>query len=157
MTEAWDVRVAEVWSSADEFSAKALLAAIRDLADERGEGDPSALFELASAYDFVGRETDAVPLYRAALDAGVAGSREPQAVIQLASSLRNTGNAEEAVDLLTDLPGDPVNGPATDAFLALALRDCGRPDEALRVALRALAPLCNTYERAVNQYADELL
>lgn len=157
MTEAWDVRVAEVCSSADEFSAKALLAAIRDLADERGEGDPSALFELASAYDFVGRETDAVPLYRAALDAGVAGSREPQAVIQLASSLRNTGNAEEAVDLLTDLPGDPVNGPATDAFLALALRDCGRPDEALRVALRALAPLCNTYERAVNQYADELL
>lgn len=78
-------------------------------------------------------------------------------MVQLASSLRNTGNAEEAVDLLSGSRDDPVNGPATDAFLALALRDCGRPDGALRVALRAPAPLCHTYERAVSQYADELL
>lgn len=157
MTEAWDVRVAAAWSSADQLSPTALLSAIRNLAGERDEADPSALFELASAYDFVGREADAVPLYRAALEAGLAGNRERQAVIQLASSLRNTGNAREAVDLLTGLPGDLVNGSATDAFLALALRDCYRPDEALRVALRALASQCRTYERAVNQYADELL
>ncbi|GAA2181585.1 hypothetical protein GCM10009785_17140 [Brooklawnia cerclae] len=37
------------------------------LAAERDDGDAAALYELASANDFVGREAEAIPLYRRAL------------------------------------------------------------------------------------------
>ena len=41
-----------------------------------------------------------MPLYRAALDGGLDPEHEPLAVIQLASSLRNVGEAAQAVALL---------------------------------------------------------
>ncbi|XAS64258.1 tetratricopeptide repeat protein [Pseudarthrobacter sp. So.54] len=43
----------------------------------------------ASAHDFLVSKTEAIPLHRLALDAGLNDRRRPQAFIQLASSLRN--------------------------------------------------------------------
>jgi hypothetical protein len=123
---------------------------------ERSDGDPDGTYELASVHDFLGFENDAIPLYRAALDAGLSGERKPQAVIQLASSLRNTDQAAAAVELLENRPEDDITGSAAQAFLALALYDVGRTDEALRVALNALASTLPMYGRAVSSYADEL-
>ncbi|QGU28765.1 hypothetical protein D7D94_03045 [Microbacterium oryzae] len=124
---------------------------------ERGDGDPDALYEWASAHDFLGREAEAIPLYREALAAGLSGERRPQAIIQLASSLRNVGDPAAAIDLLEEHAPHAVTGSASQAFLALALHDAGRTDEALRVALRALAPTLPLYSRAVAAYADELV
>ncbi|MCR2785728.1 MULTISPECIES: tetratricopeptide repeat protein [unclassified Microbacterium] len=157
MTEPWDERVAAFWRDADDDRPEAMLAQMQALIDERGAESPEALYEWASVHDFLGREGDAIPLYRAALERGLAGERRPQAVVQLASSLRNVGEADAAVALLQDHPGDTVTGAAPQAFLALALRDAGRPDEALRVALKALAPTLPTYRRAVEAYADALV
>ena len=103
-----------------------------------------------------GREAEAIRLYRAALHAGLDGARRSQAVIQLASSLRNVGEAEAAVGLLEGCEPDEVAGSASRAFLALALRDLGRHDEALAVALEALAPTLPLYRRAVEHYAAAL-
>ncbi len=128
---------------------------MRALAAERPADDPRALFELACAHDFVGREAEAVPLYRAAIDGGLDPEHRPLAVIQLASSLRNVGEAEQAVALLEAMPDD-AHAPGRDAFLALALHDAGRPTEALAVALRRLAATLPEYGRAVAAYADEL-
>lgn len=157
MTGSWDERVAEFWARADDSDPEVTLAAMKHLIDERPVEDAEALYEWASVHDFLGRESDAVPLYRAALDAGLSGDRRPQAIVQLASSLRNVGDAAAAVELLQAQPRDPVTGAAVDAFLALALRDEGRSDEALRVALHALAPTLPLYQRAVRAYADELV
>jgi tetratricopeptide (TPR) repeat protein len=156
MDQSWDDRVALFWASADESKPDLALAAMKRLVEERPDADPDALFEWASVHDFLGREADAIPLYRAALEAGLSGDREPQAVIQLASSLRNVGDASAAVVLLEGRTEDAVTGSAAQAFLALALYDAGRADEALRVSLKALALTLPLYRRAVSSYADEL-
>jgi tetratricopeptide (TPR) repeat protein len=156
MTQSWDDRITSFWASADDSRPGHTLAVMRRLVEERPADDPEALYEWASVHDFLGLEAEAVPLYRAALDAGLAGDRRPQAVIQLASSLRNIGDAEAAAAVLRDHPRHPVTGSAAEAFLALALYDAGRPGEALRVALGALAPTLPLYQRAVLSYAAEL-
>ncbi|RIJ59692.1 tetratricopeptide repeat protein, partial [Clavibacter phaseoli] len=135
----WDDRVAAFWARADDERAEETVAGMRALVAERPADDPRALFELACAHDFVGREAEAVPLYRAALAGGLGPEHEPLAVIQLASSLRNVGEPEQAVALLEAMPDD-AHAPGRDAFLALALHDAGRPTEALALALRRLAP-----------------
>ena len=98
-------------------------------------------------------------LYRQALDAGLAGSRRRQAVIQLASSLRVIGDAAGSVALLRAekaAASDELDG-AVSAFLTLSLLDAGAPREAVSVALTALAPHLPMYQRSVTSYASELV
>lgn len=89
----------------------------------------------------------AVPLYRAALEAGLSGHRRRRAAIQLASSLRNLGNAAEAADLLfaeLQAPSDELDG-AVRGFLAPTLVDLGREREAVALSLASRvrpAPSC---------------
>jgi len=100
-----------------------------------------------------------VPLYRAALDAGLVGERRRRAVIQLASSLRNLGNPQQALTLLTaeaDVTSDDLDG-AVATFLALALVDLGREREAVAVALTALSKYLPRYNRSVARYAQHLI
>lgn len=130
MTASWDVRIDSFWASADDTQPEAMLRGMEALVAERADDDRDALYEWASIHDFLGREDAAVPLYRAALSHGLQGPRRPQAIVQLASSRRNVGEPAAAVELLERHPSDPVTGDAAQAFLALALRDCGRHDEA---------------------------
>jgi tetratricopeptide (TPR) repeat protein len=154
----WDERVDVVWSTAAQRSEDEVFTLILALADERPAGDPDALFERASAYDYVGREAEAEPWYRKALAAGLAGARRPRALVQLASTLRNLGRAAEGAELLRAeaVDGDEL-ADVRAAFLALMLLDSGRPDEAVGRALLALARHLPQYRRAVTYYADELL
>ena len=156
MDASWNERVDRFWISADDSQPELTLAAMKHLVDERPSDDPDALFEWASVHDFLGQESAAIPLYQKALAGGLSGHRRPQAIIQLASSLRNAGDARAAIDLLEDCAPDTVTGSAAQAFLALALHDVGRSEAALRVALRALAPTLPLYGRAVTAYADNL-
>jgi Tetratrico peptide repeat len=87
-------------------------------------------------------------LYRRAMELGLAGSLRRQAVIQLASSLRSIGRAEESVALLS---AERTNGSdeltdAVDAFLALALADVGeeRYKRSLANYARLLTPGAET-------------
>jgi hypothetical protein len=82
-----------------------------------------------------------VPLYRKALEAGLTGERRRRAVIQLARSLRNLGQSQESVALLTtemDAGSDHLDD-AVRATLALAHTDVGREREAVSLAIAALA------------------
>ncbi|UAJ81242.1 tetratricopeptide repeat protein [Leifsonia sp. ZF2019] len=156
----WQRRVDAAWDAADDRGEAATVAAILALAAERPAGDAAALYESAGAYDYAGREAEAEPLYRAALDAGLAEPERSRATIQLASTLRNLDRPEEAVELLRDLlaaqpAGAPLAGDA-HAFAALALFDLGLKAEALREALTALAPHASRYGRAISAYAAEL-
>lgn len=156
MTDKWNERVDDFWAGADDSRPDAMLTQMKALRDERPADDPAALFEQASVYDFLGRETDAIPLYRQAIAAGLDGDRLPQALIQLASSLRNTGKPEAAIEIIAGMESSIVAGDAHQAFLALSLFDAGRPGDALAVALRALAKTLPLYGRAVSAYASEL-
>jgi hypothetical protein len=99
-----------------------------------------------------------VPLYKAALEAGLAGERRRRSIIQMATSLRNLGNAEDAVIMLTaelDAATDALDG-AVRAFRALALVDSGREPEAVAVALTALADYLPRDQRSAARYARYL-
>ena len=154
----WEERVAALWDRAEELHEEEVLAAVEELAAERPEGDPAALFERASAADFAGHDEDAARLYRRALDAGLDGEPRAQAVVQLAGALRAAGRPADALALL-DGPGAELDGEpaaAAGAVAALCLADLGRGRDALLRALGALAAHAGPYGPAVEAYAAEL-
>lgn len=150
--------MADLWAEMDGLGERDFLDRMRTLVQERPADDPAALFEMASAYDSTGRTDLAVPLYQQALGAGLDPGRRRRAVIQMASSLRVLGSAEQASDLLRAESGaasDELDS-AVVAFLALSLADLGREREALALSLEALAPTLPRYQRALTDYAREL-
>ena len=155
----WETRLAELWASFDDLEEQDFLARMDDLVAELPDNDPIGLFERGGARDSMGQEDLAVPLYRQALELGLGGERRRQAVIQLASSLRNIGNPSESVALLAaeQQRGSDDLDDAVAGFLALALADSGREREAVSVALAALAPHLPSYQRSLGNYARALV
>jgi thioredoxin-like negative regulator of GroEL len=154
----WEQRVAAIWASSADMSDDDLRARVAALVAELPDDDPRGLYEKASACDSTGLEDEAVPLYRAALAGGLDEPVRRQAVIQLASTLRNVGRADEAVRLLSAEPADTGDGfdTAVRAFLALALASSGREREATGVAVGALARHVPRYRRSLTAYGAEL-
>ena len=123
---------------------------------------------------------DRAALYRAALDTGSRsseslgpespnpgqpspGSLSPEhrrrAVIQLASSLRNTGEAAAALALLEAERGNGSDDldDALACVTALCLASLGREREGLSLVLVALAPHLPRYNRSMAGYGRALL
>ncbi len=159
MTDAhddWEKRISDLWAAIDDHGADEFIALIDSMVAELPSGSAIGLFERAAALDSTGHSDLAIPLYQAALDARLVGVRRRRAIIQMASSLRNIGKAQDAVALLTaELDGetDALTG-AVRAFLALALADVGRAREAVGVALTALSEYLPRYNRSLARYAQ---
>jgi tetratricopeptide (TPR) repeat protein len=154
----WDQRLSALWASLDDHSEEEFVAKMDELIAELPADSAVAAYERASAFDSTGRTDLAVPLYRQALELGLESDRRRRAVVQMASSLRALGQAEESVALLRaerDVGSDELDD-AVSAFLALALVDTGREREAVSVALTALAPHLPKYQRSLTNYAREL-
>ncbi|TYB39283.1 tetratricopeptide repeat protein [Actinomadura chibensis] len=155
----WERRVDELWATFDDHEPEDFLARMKELTGELPAGDATAHYELASAHDSIGNEAEAAAHYRQAFAAGLTGPRRRQATIQFASTLRNLGQAEESVALLTaerDAGSDELDDAVT-AFLALALTDLGRDREAVSLALGALSRHLPRYNRSLSNYAKALL
>ena len=151
--------MAEAWASVDERDEAEFLSLIEKLVEELPPNDPDGLFERASALDSTGHSDLAVPLYEAALAAGVTGERRRRAVIQMASSLRTIDRSQESVALLTaelKQPSDHLDD-AVKTVLALALTDVGREREAVSIAIGALAAHLPRYQRSMANYARALV
>jgi len=156
MNDDWQTRIDAVWADADNLTEDQLVAAIDTLAAERPEGDALAHFERGGARDSTGHPDLAEPLYRAALAAGLPDDERAQCTIQLASSLRNLGRADESLALLRDAHPYPPYAVATAAITALVLASLDRPLEGLATLLREVAPTLPRYQRSMRAYADEL-
>ncbi|MDT0157472.1 tetratricopeptide repeat protein [Microbacterium sp. ARD32] len=159
VSDDWQRRVDAVWQDGG-LDDDARVDPIDELAGELGREHPIALFECAGARDSAGRELEAEPLYRAALEAGLDPVRRTRAVIQLASTIRNLGKIDEALDLLGDEYVATRGGEMADeaaAFYALALASSGDAMRAASIALGALAPHLTRYTRSVTGYAAELV
>jgi tetratricopeptide (TPR) repeat protein len=151
-------RIAALWRAFDQHEPAAFVEQIELLTSELPSNSGVGLFERASAQDSIGRTDLAVPLYRAALEMGLSGSRRRRAMIQLASSLRSLGNAAEAAALLSDelhACSDELDD-AVRAFLALALVHLGREREAVSISLAALSKHLPRYNRSLARYASEV-
>ena len=155
----WERRVAEAWAALDSYAEDDFVRLIGGLADELPAGSAVGAFERACAWDSTGHSDLAVPLYRQALETGLTGIRRRRAVIQMSSSLRNIGRADESVVLLTAEreAGHDELDDAVAATLALALTDVGREREAVSVAVAALAPHLPRYQRSMANYARLLI
>lgn len=154
----WEQRVSELWTETDRYDEHEFVARVDALVAELPPESGIGLFERAAAHDSTGHPDQAVRLYAAALAAGLVGERRRRAVIQMASSLRNLGHPEEALNLLTaegDAASDDLDG-AVATFVALALVDLGREREAVVVALTALSKYLPRYNRSVARYAQQL-
>ena len=154
----WERRLDDLWKKIDDYDAEDFVTRIDALAAELPPGNAIALFERGGAQDSTGHPDLAVPLYQAALDAGLTGPRRRRAIIQMASSLRNLGNAKDTAALLTaelDAASDELDD-AVRATLALALVDLGREREAVALALTALSHYLPRYNRSLARYAQLL-
>ena len=156
----WDVRIDEVWDDATgEEVGDDTIARIDALAAERGPDDARAEFERGGARDSAGRPAEAVVLYRRALALGLDEEHRPQCVIQMASSLRNLGEYDDALAVIRAEEELSADGPYRDAIAcvhALILASAGRPAQGLSVALLALVPHLPRYHRSMTAYAREI-
>lgn len=155
----WERRIAELWATFDDHEPEDFLTKVKELTDELPPGNAIAHYELASAHDSIGNEAEAATHYRHAFEAGLTGLRRREATIQFASTLRNLGQAEESVALLTaerEAVSDELDDAVT-AFLALALTDLGRDREAASLALGALSRHLPQYNRSLSNYAKALM
>jgi tetratricopeptide (TPR) repeat protein len=157
--ENWERRSAQAWARIDDLGPEEFRALIDTLAAELPAGAAVADFERACAWDSTGHSDKAVPLYERALATGLTGIRRRRAVIQLSSSLRNIGQVERAVELLTAemAAGSDELDDAVRAVLALALADAGRAREGVSVAVGALAKHLPRYQRSMANYARLLV
>ncbi|MEU6607590.1 tetratricopeptide repeat protein [Streptomyces shenzhenensis] len=165
MNQHWEDRVTAAWADFDDYAeedAAAFRAVIDALVAELPEGSPLGSFERACAWDSTGHSDKAVPLYREALAHGLDAAdryKARRARIQLASSLRNIGHADQGVALLTpelDAPSDELDD-AVRACLALCLSSLGRDREGLALTLGALARHLPRYQRSMAAYAHALV
>jgi tetratricopeptide (TPR) repeat protein len=123
-------------------------------------GGGSAALERAFAHDTAGREAEAIPEYRAAIEAGLDDDALLGALLGLGSSLRNVGELEESERILRQAVTRFPDHAALRLFLALTRWSGGHQGDAFRELLedlfRADAPGMARYQRAIRGYAAEL-
>lgn len=165
MNADWEDRVTAAWATFDDYAeqdAADFRAVIDALVAELPPDSPLGPFERACAWDSTGHSDRAVPLYQEALARGlgdISGYKGRRAKIQLSSSLRNMGRAEEGVALLSPelVAASDELDDAVRACLALCLSSAGRDREGLSLALGALAPHLPRYQRSMANYARLLV
>ena len=75
MDESWERRNLDLWKAIDDYDGDGFVARVETLAAELPAGSAVGLFERGCAQDSTGHPDRAVPLYHAALDAGLSGLR----------------------------------------------------------------------------------
>ena len=154
-------RVAAVFAAIDDYDEEKFIAEVDALAAELPEDDADGMFHRGCARDSWGHSDLAVPLYAQALDiGGLTGENRRRAVIQMSSSLRNVGHAEEGLAHLLkekETGGEDHLSDALDCTIALCLATLGREREGLSLALVALAKHLPRYNRSMANYGRLLL
>jgi tetratricopeptide (TPR) repeat protein len=137
------------------------LARMLDLSARYPE-DAAVAYQTAWIHDRMGLESAALPHYRRAI---ASDGLDPQdrlgALTGCGSTLRVLGRYKEAAELLAAAVEEFPEDGALQAFLAMALHNLGRSDEAVTLLLRLLAssstaPNIQAYRTAIEYYAQNL-
>ncbi|MEZ4670399.1 MAG: tetratricopeptide repeat protein [Anaerolineae bacterium] len=122
--------------------------------------EPRAHFEYGGAFDSAGREAEAIPHYKKAMEMGLSGEFLPKAYLQLGSSLRNIGAHDEAIATLEEGCQHFPDFHALKVFKALAQESAGQSQDALTTLFELVikgiqTPDMQRYARAIRYYVDE--
>jgi cyanophycin synthetase len=152
-----EAQIAAMWDLSDDVSRVEWAQSLHDARPD----DARLVHELASALDAAGREEEAIELYRQALAGGLREPHRHRARIQLASSLRVTGQGELAHSLLSELSHERPGSVAVSCFRALAAVDTGRATEAVADLIDLVLHHAGdedtlSYQRALHAYAAQL-
>ena len=152
-----EAEITEIWAATDDAERVTLAAQL----SQGHPGDPRLLFEWASALDAAGEAVRAVPLYHQALEQGLREPHRHRAQIQTASSYRNIGQPEAALQLLDEVSVAYPGSASVAALRALALLDTGRAEEAVADLVDALLDHASdedstAYRRALHAHASEV-
>jgi tetratricopeptide (TPR) repeat protein len=154
----WESIVATGWGFAHDDPR--FIEYFQDIASQN-RASARAIFELANALDYLGREAEAIPLYEEALRLELPAEYQAYALIQLGSSLRNVGRAKEAVELLAKAEQAYPEYPSISIFLGLSLYSEGRHAEASKTVMEAMLRNVHTtdmqrYARGMEYYIKEI-
>ncbi|GGE03264.1 hypothetical protein GCM10011571_00090 [Marinithermofilum abyssi] len=121
----------------------------------------TVLLESAFVCDSLGQEKKAVPYYQQAIDQGLEREDLQEAYLGLGSTYRCLGRYEEAVTTLRQGCALFPEDRGMRVFLALALYNRGKADQAVEILLNQLLettqdPSILKYRRALSFYADKL-
>jgi tetratricopeptide (TPR) repeat protein len=116
---------------------------------------------LAYEADSAGREEEALAHYRRAFELGIPDEELASASLGFGSTLRNVGDIDESVEVLSKAVERFPEHRALRVFLAYSLWSAGRQADAMRSLVEALyvgepAPELERYRRAITGYADDL-
>ncbi|MFC8080894.1 tetratricopeptide repeat protein [Streptomyces sp. NPDC057307] len=159
-------------ASRDELLAEAVELRTRGEAEQARErlvalaarhpDDAEVAYQTAWTHDALGLEAEAVAYYEGAL-AGTGLSAEDRlgALVGLGSTFRILGRYEKAVETLRGGLAEFPDDGALRTFLAMALFNTERHDDAMRILLELLAttsedPGVRSYRRAISHYAKDL-
>jgi tetratricopeptide (TPR) repeat protein len=154
----WESIVAVGWSFADDVPR--FIEYFQDIANQN-RASARTIFELANALDYLGREAEAIPQYKEALRLELPTECQAYALIQLGSSLRNVGRANEAIELLAEAEHTFPEYSSISIFLGLSLYIEGRYAEALKTVMEAMVRNVRTadmqhYTREMENYIREI-
>lgn len=117
-----------------------------------------AWLNVAWSYDNEGREQEAEPAYRKALESGLRGEDEFDARFGLASTLRCLGKYAQAKTLFEEIIRRWPQATEVAPFYALCLYNLGEHQQAVSLLLNCIAqyPDARTapYARALREYAQ---
>ena len=117
-----------------------------------------AYYYVASCYDALGQESEAIAYYEKAIALGIDDSG---AYIGLGSTYRIVGRLEDARNMLEKGRERFPEQHALPPFLALVYNDLGLHEQALQLMLKSYVEASNdqdvkSYRRAILQYANDL-
>ena len=112
-------------------------------------------------YDFLGKEIKAIPLYEEAIHLGLNDEWEAYAFLQLGSSLKNIGNINDAITVLSTAEKRFPHLPSISMFLAITLHYANMDAEGLKTVMKAILRQVKTsdierYKFALDKYINEL-
>ena len=117
-------------------------------------GDAVIQYEAACVHDFLGREAEAVPFYRAALAGWLEPEQRRSAWLGLGSTLRTLGLYDRAENTLLEGIGEFPEARELRVFLAMTQHNLGRSSEAVEALLVLLAETSS--DEGIRQYAEAI-
>ncbi|WYP27563.1 tetratricopeptide repeat protein [Alkalihalobacillus sp. FSL W8-0930] len=123
--------------------------------------DAELHFYLASTYDGLGQEAEAIPFYQKAIELGLTGINYEKAFVQLGSSLRCIGKYEEAQEIFQKGLKEFPENAALSAFQAITEYNLGHNRQSIQRLLGLLLKeptneWIQTYKKALTFYSKHL-